>query len=123
MILVDSSIWIDHLRSSDDLLIALLEAREVLVHPFVIGELALGSLSQRTIVLDYLENLPAVNVATPSEIADFIEGNALFGLGIGYVDVSLLASVRLTPGSTLLTRDKRLGKVAVQLGLVAKTLH
>ncbi|MDQ2138444.1 type II toxin-antitoxin system VapC family toxin [Alcaligenaceae bacterium B3P038] len=123
MILVDSSIWIDHLRSSDDLLIALLEAREVLVHPFVIGELALGSLSQRTIVLDYLENLPAVNVATPSEIAAFIEGNALFGLGIGYVDVSLLASVRLTPGSTLLTRDKRLGKVAVQLGLVAKTLH
>jgi predicted nucleic acid-binding protein len=123
MILVDTSVWIDHLRSGDALLAALLDRGQVLAHPFVIGELALGSLRQRDVVLEALQDLPQATVATDAEVRHFIAGHALFGLGIGYVDVHLMAAVQLTPGTSLWTRDKRLHAAAEKLGLAAKTMH
>lgn len=120
MILVDTSIWIDHLRQGDALLSRRLEAAQVLIHPFVIGEIALGSLRQRSVILETLNNLPQANVATDEEVRGFIERERLSGLGLGYVDVHLLASARLTPDSLLWTRDKRLAEAAARLKLSAK---
>ena len=117
MILADTSVWIDHLRTGDKALAALLDAGMVLAHPFVIGELALGNLRQREIVLQALAELPQSNVAMDAEVLHFIERHALSGRGIGYIDAHLLAAVKLTAGAKLLTNDKRLHGVAVQLGL------
>ncbi len=117
MILVDTSIWIDHLRTGGELLAELLSAGRVLTHPFVIGELALGDMRQRGAILDALSNLPHAELATDAEVLSFINRQSLFGRGIGYVDVHLLASVRLTAGVQLWTRDNRLHSVAEQLGL------
>lgn len=114
MILVDTSIWVDHLRHDDAALRQLLEAGRVLVHPFVIGELALGHLRQRGPILAALQDLPCVPVATDAEILIFIERHRLSGLGIGYVGVHLLASAQLASGARLWTRDKRLQTVAQQ---------
>ena len=119
MILVDTSVWVDHLRVGDEVLTGLLETGRVLVHPFVVGELALGNLRQRHVILGYLQDLPQVEVATNGEVLQFIERHDLAGLGIGYVDVHLLASTQLTSGSSLWTRDKRLSAVADQLGLAS----
>lgn len=117
MILVDTSVWIDHLRTNDKSLSTLLDAGRVLAHPFVTGELALGNLRQRTIILDALSDLPQAKVATDGEVRHFIDAHALFGRGIGYVDAHLLATVRLTAGAALWTRDKRLRGVADRLKL------
>jgi hypothetical protein len=119
VILVDTSVWIDHLRAGDEPLAARLQAGEVLAHPWVIGELALGNLGQRQVILSSLRRLPQAAVATDEEVLLFIERNNLAGLGIGYVDAHLLASTRLSPGATLWTRDRRLSKVAEGLGLAA----
>lgn len=119
MILVDTSIWIDHFRHGDTPLAALLDTQRVLTHPFVIGELALGTLQQRDIILSALQDLPQASVASDSEILHFIGDQSLFGLGIGYIDAHLLASARLTPDTTLWTRDKRLFAVAARLSLAA----
>ena len=119
MILIDSSIWIDHLRSSDPVLTDLLNKGRVVTHPFVIGELALGSLRNRDAILSSLRGLPQAVVAQDSEVAQLIERHALYGLGIGYVDAHLLASVKLTPDATLWTRDRRLAEVASQLAVAA----
>jgi len=118
VILVDTSVWIDHLRSGNASLARLLDSGEVVAHPFVIGELALGNLTQRDLVLDAMRELPQANVAADFEVLHFIREEVLFGRGIGYVDAHLLASVRLSPGTRLWTRDKRLHEVAGQLGLV-----
>lgn len=123
MILIDTSVWIDHLRSGDTALAVLLQAGRVLAHPFVTGELALGSLRQRDIVLGALHDLPQASVATHGEVLSFISQEELFGLGIGYVDAHLLAAVRLTPGASLWTRDKRLLMAADKLGLAAGLMH
>jgi predicted nucleic acid-binding protein len=117
MILVDSSVWVDHLRANDDVLVGLLDAGMVLAHPFVIGELALGNLRQREIVLGALSDLPRAVVATDAEVLHFIGRHKLFGRGVGYIDVHLLAAIRLTAGAELWTRDKRLHGIAVSLGL------
>ena len=117
MILADTSVWIDHLRQGEPRLVENLNAGRVRVHPFVIGELALGSLRQREVVLGALKELPHVEVATDEEVLAFIEGERLFGLGIGFVDAHLLAAVKLTPGARLWTRDRRLATVADRLGL------
>ncbi len=117
MILDDTSVWIDHLRTGDKALAALLDMGMVLAHPFVIGELALGNPHQRQVVLKALADLPHASVATDSEVLHFIERRALSGLGIGYIDAHLLAAVKLTAGAELWTNDKRLHEVAVQLGL------
>lgn len=120
MILVDTSVWVDHLRVGDETLTGLLETGRVLVHPFVVGELALGNLRQRHVILGHLRDLPQIEVATNGEVLQFIERHDLAGLGIGYVDVHLLASTQLTAGSSLWTRDKRLSAVAEQLGLAGQ---
>jgi predicted nucleic acid-binding protein len=121
VILVDTSVWVDHLRIGDKIVVSLLESGRVLVHPFIIGELALGNLRQRRVILASLQDLPQANLATDQEVLHFIELHALAGHGIGYVDAHLLASTRLTTGSSLLTRDKRLLRVAERLGLAGKT--
>lgn len=123
MILVDTSVWIDHLRSSDEQLAHLLGRCQVMIHPFVIGELALGNLRHRNEVLDALQNLPQVPFATENEMLGFIEQNSLHGLGIGYIDAHLLAATRLAPGTTLWTRDKRLLSVSARLGVAEKMHH
>jgi predicted nucleic acid-binding protein len=117
VILVDTSVWVDHLRRGDGALVVLLEQTQVLMHPFVVGELACGSLSDRAAVLELLQELPAAVVAEESEVLGFIEHHALYGQGMGFVDIHLLASVLLTEGAMLWTRDKRLRFAAEALGL------
>lgn len=119
MILVDSSVWMDHLRGGNAELARLLHNGEVLTHAFVIGEIALGSLRQRDVVLSAMRGLPEAVRSSDDEVVAFIESQALFGRGIGYVDAHLLASVRLTAGSRLWTRDKRLFQAASTLGIAA----
>lgn len=117
MILVDSSIWIEHLRNGNSTLERLLLNSQVQIHPFILGELALGSLRARTAILDALGNLPSVIQAQDPEVMQFIENNKLHGSGIGYVDAHLLASIALTPGTLLWTGDKRLQTAAAKLSL------
>ncbi|MGA9914075.1 MAG: type II toxin-antitoxin system VapC family toxin [Paraburkholderia sp.] len=123
MILVDTSVWIDHINASDPMLVTLLAEERVLAHPYVIGEISLGSLRDRDVVLGALLDLPRSPVATPEEVFYLIEREGLFNRGIGYVETSLLASARLQPGITIWTRDKRLKKVADELGLGAMLAH
>lgn len=117
MILVDTSIWIDHLRAGNPELSELLQEGRVLAHPWVTGELALGHLSHRNEILGLLHNLPQATVATDTEVLTLIESRHLAGLGIGYVDAHLLAATLLTPQARLWTRDKRLAATAVRHGL------
>ena len=123
MILVDTSVWIDHLRTTDQGLAHLLSEGKVLVHPFVVGELALGNLVNRDAILNALRGLPQAQVATDQEVQHLIAAERLFGSGIGYIDAHLLASVRLTAGASLWTRDKRLSAASAELGLSAQTRH
>jgi predicted nucleic acid-binding protein len=123
MILVDSSVWVDHLRQRDHRLVTLLETSQVLAHPFVVGELAFGSLKNRESILTSLKGLPQAAMATDEEVMHFIESNALWGAGIGYIDAHLLAAVRLNAGSQLWTRDKRLGAIADCMSLSAEQMH
>jgi predicted nucleic acid-binding protein len=123
VILVDTSVWIDHLRASDERMTQRLLAGQVLAHPFVIGELALGKLRNRDTVLGALQDMPQAAVATEPEVLRLIGEKGLFGLGIGYIDAHLLAAVLLTPGSLLWTRDKRLLAASAQLGITANTTH
>lgn len=116
MILVDTSIWIDHLRRSDHVLVELLERSAVLAHPFVIGEIACGSLKDRSTVIGLLQDLPAAVLARDEEVLRFIGDQALHGKGIGYIDAHLLAAVALTQGARLWTRDRRLRGIAQALG-------
>jgi predicted nucleic acid-binding protein len=118
MILPDTSVWVDHLRRKDETLQAQLDERAVLVHPFVIGEVALGHVSHRAEVLLRL-HWPRAMVADTSEVLRFIDRHKLIGTGIGYVDAHLLVSCRLTADALLWTRDKRLLAVAARLSLAA----
>ncbi|AEQ51866.1 type II toxin-antitoxin system VapC family toxin [Pelagibacterium halotolerans] len=119
MILVDTSVWIDHFRAVDEELELLLGANRVLMHPFVLGELALGNLRQRNLILTSLADLPQCVVARDDEVLEFISLHALFGRGIGYVDAHLLSAAALTPEARLATRDRRLRDRAQSLGLAA----
>ena len=116
MILVDTSVWVDHLRAGDAGLTDLLNAGLVLTHPFVIGEIALGHLNRRAEILGALGALPKAVVASDAEVLILIDRERLQGRGIGYADAHILAAVRLTPGSSLWTRDRRLRVVAEALG-------
>lgn len=118
MIVADTSVWVEHLRNGDPDLANHLEQGMILIHPYVIGELALGHLRQRRVVLQALSKLPQAIVATDEETLHFIDSHALFGSGIGYIDAHLLAAVRLSPTSRLWTNDKRLHTVAADMGLV-----
>ena len=115
MILVDTSVWVDHLRRGDAQLAEFLERGAVVMHPFVIGEIACGSLADRSSILQLLQDLPMAVAADGDEVLGFIERHSLHGKGLGYVDVHLLASVALTDGTKLWTRDKRLRVAAHDL--------
>ena len=117
MILVDTSIWIDHLRSGNATLARLLENSAVLTHPWVTGELALGNLSRRDEVIGLLHGLPQATLAGDDEVLRLIEQQGLSGAVIGYVDAQLIAATRLTPDTALWTRDKSLSVVTARLGL------
>jgi predicted nucleic acid-binding protein len=118
VILVDTAVWIDHLRHGDPVLGDLLERGQVLAHPWVIGELALGHLHNRGEFLQLLGDLPTATMATAAEMLAFIERHELFGVGIGYVDAQLLAATKLTEDARLWTRDRRLGAVSERLGVI-----
>ena len=116
MVLVDTSVWISHLRAGRPALARLLEAGRVLCHPLVIGELACGNLKRRSAILGLLKNLPRAVVADDGETLLFIDGNRLAGSGLGYINVQLLASTRLT-GCLLWTDDATLQAAAKRLGV------
>ncbi len=116
MILADTSIWIDHFRHADPELRRIIEDDRLLCHPGVIGELALGSLRDRSTVLTFLASQREAVVATHAEILTMIERHGIFSMGIGYTDAHLLASVLLDRRATLWTRDRRLRAAAEKAG-------
>jgi predicted nucleic acid-binding protein len=116
VILADTSVWADHLRFEDPVLAALLDARRILIHPFVIGEVALGHLKRRDVILAELKKLTHVPSASDDEVLHLINTRNLVASGIGYVDAHLLAAVKLLPGAGFWTRDKRLHVIAEELG-------
>ncbi|MGH9946277.1 MAG: type II toxin-antitoxin system VapC family toxin [Pyrinomonadaceae bacterium] len=116
MIVVDTSVWIDHLRYSEKRLIELLKSGSVLVHPLVIEELACGHLKDRSKIIDLLHALPTAPVASHNEILNLISNKTLFGVGLGAVDVHLIASALLA-GASLWSKDKSLSREANRLGL------
>jgi len=117
MILVDTSVWIAHLRNGNTRLAAMLDKSGVWTHPFVIGELACGNLANRGKLLMLMGNLPRLIVATDDEVLFYIEQHELMGRGIGYIDAHLLAASALASPIRLWTQDRRLGTVADELGL------
>lgn len=117
MILADTSVWADFLATSDAGFARLLNAERIVGHPLVIAEIALGSLRSRTATLAALDRIATAPVADVDEVRELIERRALFSRGIGYVDTALLASCLLAPPMRLWTRDRRLAKVAVDLGI------
>ncbi|MFO7534270.1 MAG: type II toxin-antitoxin system VapC family toxin [Kiritimatiellia bacterium] len=120
MVLVDTSVWIEHLRLGVPLLGDLLNAEEVATHPFVIGELACGNPANRAEILSLLSALPSVKAATHSEALRLVEAHRLYGRGIGWIDTHLLASALLSQ-TGLWTRDRRLHSVVKTLGIAEKT--
>ncbi|MCP5487699.1 MAG: type II toxin-antitoxin system VapC family toxin [Verrucomicrobia bacterium] len=116
MVLVDTSVWIDHLRKTTPRLVGLLDNGEVVIHPFVIGELACGNLANRKEVLSLLHSLPAVERVEDDEILFFIEQHSLASRGLGLIDVHLLASSKVSE-HPLWTKDKRLAATAEEIGL------
>lgn len=118
MILVDTSVWIDHLHATEPDLVAELESGAVAQHPMIVGELALGSLTNRRAVISLLADLPRVQVADEREVMHLVESRQLYARGLSLVDAHLLASVRLTGDAALSTRDRRLSAQAQGLGIV-----
>jgi predicted nucleic acid-binding protein len=119
VILVDTSIWIDHLRSGNRRLRGLLDQGDVLCHPLIVGEVACGSLRHREEVLALLDQLPKAVVAEHAEVLEFLNLRRLYGKGIGWIDLHLLASVHLS-NALLWTADSRVEKVAAELGCAAR---
>ena len=115
-VLVDTSVWVDHFRRRNDTLVALLQKDQVLVHPWVIGEIACGTPPRRSATLGDLASLQPVTQASPAEVLDFVEREQLFGLGCGWVDMHLLTATCLTPNCQLWTLDQRLGALAQRFG-------
>jgi len=122
MILVDTSVWIDHLRSGNPLLAKLLDQNCVVMHSMVLGELACGNLQNRRELLQLWQNQDSLQAVSHDEALYFIEQNGLMGKGIGYIDIHLLASVAIAAGVRLWTRDKRLAHVAGKLGYLWEDL-
>lgn len=117
MILVDTSVWVDHFRRGNARLVAALERQQVVTHPFVIGELACGEISDRGEVMARLQRLPVAPVATDAEALSLIEHRRLMGRRIGYLDVHLLAAALLSPQLKLWTLDIALSETAARLGI------
>ena len=120
MILVDTSVWIDHLRAGNKDLRNLLNQGQVVIHPFIVAELALGSLKRRAQTLALLDLLPQVRVAQLSEVRRMIESRRLYSLGIGLTDAHLIASAFINAPTLLWTKDRRLRKAAERLGIHAR---
>jgi len=118
MILVDTSVWIEHLRTGTERLRSLLEGDQLLCHPFVVGELTCGTLRNRNEILNNLNALPEARVAGQQEVLRFLEGHHLYGRGLGWVDAHLLASTLLT-GCMLWTFDRPLRRAAAALEVLA----
>ena len=116
MILVDTSVWIDHLRHSEKELLALLENGSVLTHPLIIEELACGYLRDRSAIIDLLHALPSSPIVTHIEVLGLISNKTLYGVGLGAVDVHLIASAMLA-GAKLWTKDKALSRESSRLGV------
>jgi predicted nucleic acid-binding protein len=116
MILADTSVWVDHLRRANPVMIELLTANDILAHPFVIGELACGTLPDRS-VLQRLDDLPQIVSATHDEVLSLIESHRFMGRGIGFIDAHLLTSVVSQSGVSLWTRDQRLKRIAEEMGV------
>ena len=119
MILADTTIWVDHFRKGDQKLVELLEQKEILLHPFVIGELALGSLKDRISTLWFLDKQSMAKMASMAEVRNLVESRRLYARGIGLTDAHLIASVLLTPCTSLWTRDERLRGVAREAKVLA----
>lgn len=117
MILADTSVWVDHLRSGDARLAELLQRGRIVSHVLVVAEIALGSLRDRAEVLSLLDALASVPVAEVDEVRTLIEERQRFGRGIGFVDASLIASCLLAPGTHIWTRDRRLRAAALEVGV------
>ena len=118
MILVDTSVWVDHFREGNPRLTELLNNQEVLIHPFVVGELSLGMLKNRTQILELLSRLPQAPIAEHEEVMAAVAKHSLFGVGIGWVDAHLVAS-SLIASVGLLTMDKALQSAAKVCGVIA----
>ena len=119
MILVDTSVWVQHLRTGSERLRSLLDDEQVFCHLFVMGELACGTMRERQEVLDLLKALPQARVAEHEEVLQFLEGHHLYSCGLGWVDAHLLASTVLT-GCTLWTLDRPLRRAAIALNILGK---
>ena len=119
MILADTTIWIDHFRSENSEMRRQLDKRNIVIHPFIIGELALGSLRERARTLAWLDFLPRVRVAQIGEVRQMIEMRSLYSRGIGLTDAHLIASCFIHPSTLLWTHDKQLTNVAEALGIAA----
>ncbi len=115
-VLVDTSVWVGHFKQRDERLVVLLEAGLVVCHPYVVVEVACGTLPRRADIIDMLGQLESVQVATPSELMALLQRRALFGRGCGFVDLSLIASVLLSDQTQLWTLDRRLQAIAGELG-------
>jgi predicted nucleic acid-binding protein len=119
LILADTSVWIDHFRSGNQVLRRQLNHGNIVIHPFIVAELSLGSLRDRNKTLALLDLLPQLRVAQLSEVRRMIEVRRLYSLGIGLTDANLVASIFLDPPALLWTRDQRLRKAAERLGIHA----
>jgi len=119
LILADTSVWIDHLRSEDKEMREHLHRGDIVIHPFIIAELALGSLKERSKTLALLDLLPQVRMPQLAEVRLMIEARRLYGMGIGLIDAHLIASIFINSATVLWTRDKPLRKVAESLGIHA----
>lgn len=121
-VLVDTSVWIGHFKQRNEHLVALLESGRVVCHPYVVVEVACGTLPNRRAIITLLVELESVPVATPDEVLDMTERRNLYGRGCGFVDMSLLASTLLSENALIWTLDKRLDAVASELKRVYRTV-
>jgi predicted nucleic acid-binding protein len=119
VILADTTIWIDHFRSETPEMLSQLNMRNIVIHPYIVAELALGSLRDRVRTLAWLDSLPRVRIAQTAEVRKMIEMRSLYSRGIGLIDAHLIASCLLHPPTVLWTADKQLSKVAEALGIAA----
>jgi hypothetical protein len=120
MILADTSVWVDHLRSGDPEMENLLGKGQIAMHPFIVAEIALGSLHNRRKILEEMDSLLEVRVAQLNEVRQMIEAHSLYSKGIGLTDAHLIASCLLTPGMQLWTRDGALRNVPKTLAIHAR---
>jgi predicted nucleic acid-binding protein len=119
VVLVDTSVWVEHFCSVEPTLAGLLEGASVLTHPLVLGELFCGRFNNRRQVFDYLQALPRAQVATHEEVMRFVDERKIFGRGVGWIDMHLLACALLSD-CLLFTRDRRLAEIAAELGVKAR---